>query len=341
MVLDRGSGQTSSGHDSRAGKLAGAEEEVGVAKTVSQTVGDDSVLYLRVSSPGQVNTDYNPEGISLPAPRIAGTGRASELNSTVVEEFIDPGRSAKSIEERPEFQKMVAYLRAHPNVRYVIVYALSRFARNRHDDAIMMVTLGRLSVELISATERNLDDTPAGQAMHGMITVFNEYQVRVSGDDIKYKMGQKAINGGTITRAKLGYNNVRITYEGREIRTVEVDELRAPYVKMAFELYATGQYSFPDLRAALTDAGLRMRPNRRHGPRPISIHKIGEMLRDRYYLGYVTYQGVEYPHPRLPRHPSQPNPRTRQRRPPHPGGRRRSPTTRGPPPRRPQRAVFE
>jgi site-specific DNA recombinase len=33
---------------------------------------------------------------------------------------------------------MIAYLRANPNVRYVIVYALSRFARNRYDDVMMM-----------------------------------------------------------------------------------------------------------------------------------------------------------------------------------------------------------
>jgi site-specific DNA recombinase len=56
----------------------------------------------------------------------------------------------------------------------------------------------------ISTTERNLDDTPAGRATHGMIAVFNEYQVLVSGEDIKYKMGQKARNRGTIGVAKIG-----------------------------------------------------------------------------------------------------------------------------------------
>ena len=30
-----------------------------------------AVLYLRVSTPSQVKTDYNPEGISLPAQREA------------------------------------------------------------------------------------------------------------------------------------------------------------------------------------------------------------------------------------------------------------------------------
>ena len=264
-------------------------------KQQSPAIRSDAVGYLRVSSLGQVETDFNPEGISLPAQRKAITARAKELGAVIVNEFTDPGKSAKSIEHRDAFREMIAYLKANPNIRYVIVYALSRFARNRYDDAIMMVTLQRLGVTLISATEKNLDESPAGRAMHGMIAVFNEYQVLVSGEDIKYKMGQKAKNGGTLGVAKIGYKNVRITYEGREVRAIDVDPERAPFVTMAFELYATGNYTFRELRDALTDAGLRTRGNRRYGPRPISLHSLGAMLRDRYYLGYITYDGIEYP----------------------------------------------
>ncbi len=61
-----------------------------------------------------------------------------------------------------------------------------------------------------------------------MLAVFNEYQVLVSGEDIKYKMGQKARSGGTLGIAKLGYQNVRIKHNGREIRTIAVDPERAP-----------------------------------------------------------------------------------------------------------------
>src|SRR6266700_7643854 len=90
-------------------------------------IGNDNVRYLRVSSAGQVQTEFNPEGISLPAQRKACGEREKELGSANIAEFIDPGRSGKSIEERPDFQDMIIYLRAHPNVRYVSVYQLSRF----------------------------------------------------------------------------------------------------------------------------------------------------------------------------------------------------------------------
>ena len=130
--------------------------------------------------------------------------------------------------------------------------------------------------------------------MHGMIAVFNEYQVLVSGEDIRYKMGQKVKNGGTISVAPISYRNVRFQFDGREVRTIELDPDRAPFVRMAFELYATGNYGFHNLRAALTDAGLRTKGTRRYGPRPISLHSLGNLLRDRYYLGYVTHDGIEY-----------------------------------------------
>jgi hypothetical protein len=45
-----------------------------------------ALLYLRVSTPSQVNTDFNPEGISLPAQREAAERKARELGAEVVDD---------------------------------------------------------------------------------------------------------------------------------------------------------------------------------------------------------------------------------------------------------------
>jgi site-specific DNA recombinase len=66
-----------------------------------------------------------------------------------------------------------------------------------------------------------------------------------------------------------------------------------PLVRQAFELYATGDYTLADLSDELYDRGLRSRP--RSGPaQQISVNKLSQMLRDRYYLGVVTFRGEEY-----------------------------------------------
>jgi site-specific DNA recombinase len=267
--------------------------QVSSPDALSPVAGTRAVIYLRVSSAGQVKTDYDPEGISIPAQRTACLRKAEQLGLTVVDEYIEPGKSATEMTKRVAFQQMLTRVRNLRDVDYVTVYKLSRMARNRFDDAIVMADLRKRGVTLISATE-SIDDSPVGQLMHGILATFNEYQSRESGADIAYKMGQKAKNGGTLGRAPLGYLNVFDRFEGREIRTISVDPERAPLVRLAFELYATGEYTLADLADELYDRGLRTRPTARYPAQQVSINKLSEMLRDRYYLGYVTYKDEEY-----------------------------------------------
>jgi site-specific DNA recombinase len=255
--------------------------------------GTRAVIYLRVSSTGQVNTDYDPEGISIPAQRVACQRKAEQLGLTVIDEYIEPGKSATEMTKRLAFQQMLTRVRQTRDIDYVIVYKLSRMARNRYDDAIVMADLRKRGVTLISATE-SIDDTPVGQLMHGILATFNEYQSRESGADIAYKMGQKAKSGGTLGRAPLGYLNVFDRSEGREIRTVTIDPDRAKLIKLAFELYATGEYTLADLSDELYDRGLRSRPTALHPAKQVSINKLSLMLRDRYYLGLITYKDEEF-----------------------------------------------
>jgi site-specific DNA recombinase len=252
-----------------------------------------AVLYLRVSTPSQVNTDYDPEGLSIPAQRTACERKAAQINASIVDEYSEPGRSGTRMESRPAFQEMLERIKRDRDVDYVIVYKLSRMNRNRVDDALVLMSLRKYGVSLISATE-SIDETPVGQLMHGILAAFNEFRSAEDGADIKYKMGEKARRGGTLGRAPLGYQNIRDRFEGREVRSVAIDPERAPFVQLAFELYASGEYTLIQLAETLTDRGLRTRPGR-YPAGPVSDSKLQAMLRDRYYIGSIIYQGVEYP----------------------------------------------
>src|SRR6266511_2741172 len=118
-----------------------------------------ALLYLRVSTPGQVNTDYNPEGISIPAQREAGERKARELNAVIVDEYVEPGRTATSIEKRPVFQEMVARVKADQDVDYVIVYHFNRIFRNSIAAAITKRELGRDGERVVS-TVLDMGQTP-------------------------------------------------------------------------------------------------------------------------------------------------------------------------------------
>ncbi len=253
-----------------------------------------AVLYLRVSTTGQVNNDYNPEGISIPAQRAASTGKAAELRATVVDEYVEPGRTATSIERRPKFQEMMARIKTERDVDYIIVYHFNRIFRNTIDAALAKRELRKLGVRIVS-TVMDLGDTPESNMVETIVGAVDEYRVQADAADIKYKMGQKAKNGGTISRAKLGYLNVRINIDGREVRTVETDAERAPFIRQGFELYATALYSAREVVDQLAAAGLKTRGNRRTAPKPLSVQQLYDILVDRYYLGVVEHEGREYP----------------------------------------------
>src|SRR5262245_21354109 len=77
-------------------------------------------------------------------------------------------------------------------------------------------------------------------------------------------------------KAPIGYLNVRENFECREVRTIVLDPERAPLVRMAFELYATGSYEFHALIELLTNAGLRTKPTKRNPAGiPVSINELG------------------------------------------------------------------
>lgn len=257
---------------------------------------DLAVLYLRVSTKRQLDTaiDIDPDGNSIATQRTLGQKRADGLGAAVVAEFVEP-HSAKTVDDRKIFREVLAYLHAHPEIKYLIVYMRSRAFRNRFDAAIVETQLKKIGVRVVSVKE-DFGEGPHAVAMEGMMDIMNDLQNTLQGLDIQTKMGNKAVGGGTIGRAKLGYLNVRIDYEGRQINTIGLDPVRAPLVLKAWELYATGDYAIERLEATMADIGLTSRPTKRWpAERPVSDSKLHVMLSDPYYAGFIDYKGDLYP----------------------------------------------
>src|SRR6266498_4776654 len=126
-----------------------------------------AVVYLRVSTAKQANTDIDPEGYSLPGQREACYRKAGELGAEVVEEYLDRAETAK-FADRPAFQQMLERVTSKRDVDYVIVDKIDRFARNRRDDANVLFEIRKAGAQLISVKE-NIDDTPAGELVHAIM----------------------------------------------------------------------------------------------------------------------------------------------------------------------------
>ncbi|OLO84717.1 recombinase family protein [Actinomyces naeslundii] len=263
------------------------------AAMAAQLTPKRAVSYIRVSTREQAQRGGSEEGFSLPAQREANKRKAQSMGALVVKEFADRGESARSA-NRPELQKMLAYLKEDGGIDYVIVHKLDRLARNRADDVEINRAFEQAGVRLVSTSE-NIDQTPGGMLLHGIMSSIAEFYSRNLANEVMKGMGEKARNGGTLGKAPLGYVNVRGRDEhGREVRTVELDEERAPLVRLAFTEYATGNWTARQLAEHLNNRGLTIPPTTRKPTNPVSVRLLQTLLRNPYYKGVISFQGVEY-----------------------------------------------
>ena len=255
-----------------------------------------AVSYLRVSTRGQAErAGGHDEGFSIPAQREANKKKALSIGAIVGKEFVDRGASAKSA-DRPQLQAMLEYVKENADrVDYVIVHKVDRLARNRDDDSDIMRVLRECGVQLVSASE-SIDETPAGMLLHGIMSSIAEFYSQNLATEVKKGMGEKIKGGGTVGRAPIGYQNVRYVDEkGREERTVITDPERAPLIKLAFEEYATGNWTVADLADHLAACGLNTRATPKIPSTPVTLKTLHKVLVNPYYKGIVKYKGVEYP----------------------------------------------
>ena len=261
-----------------------------VIETASGTLR--AVIYLRVSTTEQAETDYGSDGFSIQAQREACRRHAESMGAAVLDEYVDRGESARSA-ARPQLQSMLQRLRVVRDVDLVIVHKVDRLARSREDDANIGVDIRTAGARLVSVTE-NIDETPSGKLVHGIMATIAEFYSSNLAAEARKGMEQKARVGGTVSRAPVGYRNTSAEIEGREVRTVSVDDERAEHVRWAFQQFATGEWTVGQMADALAERGLTSRATRRFPEGPLSRSRVHKMLRNRYYLGIVRYDGVEY-----------------------------------------------
>lgn len=128
-----------------------------------------AVLYARVSSEKQAEKD-----LSISAQLKALRKYAAEKGYEVIREFVDEAESARTA-NRPAFQEMIALAKSKPKpFDVILVWKLSRFARNREDSIVYKSLLRKRGIQVVSIKER-VDDSPAGALLEGMIEVIDEF----------------------------------------------------------------------------------------------------------------------------------------------------------------------
>ena len=109
-----------------------------------------AVIYLRVSTDRQAEKD-----LSLPTQREACERFARERDLRVIKVFEDAGESARTA-DRPAFLEMIDFCLTHAkslNLKAVICYDTSRFARNRYDALLHKKQLAKKGIKVLFASQ--------------------------------------------------------------------------------------------------------------------------------------------------------------------------------------------
>ncbi len=194
-----------------------------------------AVLYARVSSEKQAEKD-----LSIAAQLKAMRKYATEKGYDIVGEFVDEAESARTA-NRPKFQEMIARAKQKGKpFDVIIVWKLSRFARNREDSIVFKSLLRKIGVEVQSVSEP-IDDSPTGRLLEAMIESMDEfYSANLSQEakrGLREVAGRGFYPGGS---SPVGYKLVDAVDGRAKRKKLVLDPKVAPIVERIFDLCLSG-----------------------------------------------------------------------------------------------------
>jgi site-specific DNA recombinase len=234
------------------------------------------IIYTRVSSTEQV------ENTSLGSQERLCYEYAKREGINILKVFVEKGESAKTA-DRTEFIKAINFCsKEKGKVGYFIVFKFDRFSRSVADHAATRVALNRVGTVVRSVSE-STDESSAGKAMEGMISVFAEFDNNVRTERSKAGMLEQLKKGMWVWQAPIG------CYRPRTASRLEKDPSAAPYILTIFEEYAKGGYSYESLAEHLAKRGFKTKTGKR--PFPQLIEKI---IKNPLYCGIMRVWGEDY-----------------------------------------------
>ena len=186
--------------------------------------------YARVSSERQAEKD-----LSLPGQLKALREYAAKNGHTVVREFADEAETGRS-SDRPAFREMIALSRLkHQPFEAILVWKLSRFARNREDSIIYKSLLKKQGIQVVSINEP-IEDSPSGKLLEGIIEVIDEFYSANLAQDVTRGMRDNAARGYFCGgKVPYGYKALKVA-DGQATRVkLKPDEVTAPILRRIFD----------------------------------------------------------------------------------------------------------
>lgn len=233
------------------------------------------IAYYRVSSKRQKD-----EGVSIEAQQKLIRDYCNRKGFKIVKEFsIDESAKAKG---RKTFTEMMEMAKANKDIDGIICEKQDRLLRGESRD--------KLAIEdLMNDQDKEFHLVKEGIVLHknsksseklqfDMMCALARFFLNNLSDEVKKGYAILVDDGFYPHIPPLGYKSKL------EDHRAVIDSVRAPFIKRAFELCATGEYSEKKISDQLYQEGLRSRKGNKVGK-----STIGKYLHDPFYYGYYTW----------------------------------------------------
>ncbi len=242
------------------------------------------LIYARVSTKEQAD-----EGYSLSAQVQGMRDHTQRKVITVVKEFIVP-ESASGQHERKTFGELLTYLQAHPEVTVVVAEKVDRITRNFKDAAKLDDWLNGDEARQLHFVKQNLVIHKNAKSHEKFqwdiyLVLARQYSNNLS-EEARKGLDEKARQGWYPGNHKRGY--VAIGEVGRRSWVIDASPTSdAPFIRRAFELYDSGEYTLATLRTKLAAEGWQANISK------AGLHKL---ITDCFYCGEFDWNGKHYTH---------------------------------------------
>jgi len=247
-----------------------------------------AVAIARVSSGDQVNDEH----YGLPVQVEALTEYAAQNGFDLIEKPVEIVESAYKGKREKFYAKLKAIERKVDQLREpitILMYDFSRFSRRVQSASVKKVDdlrrEGKVEIHFvrdhIKITKKM---APATEFSWTVLLAAHQLDSDMKSLKVRESQRHKVKRGEFPGYAPIGYLN--------ENGRIVLDPVRAPLVREAFELYATGNYSVEDLAREMAAKGL-MTKGKRGEPRPIGKSDRMCVLKNIFYTGRFLWKDFD------------------------------------------------
>ena len=232
-----------------------------------------AVAYMRYSSDNQTEN-------SIQYQRNAIIAYCYQKNITLMHEYVDEAFTATN-DRRPQFQAMIKDALNKPEWDTILVYDLSRFARNNSDAVYYTNQLNDVDIELVSITQEFGNDNE-GWLLAGVMNLLNEYYSRNNGKTAFAGMKVKAMEG------KHSGGKPPLGYDLDVNKRLIVNPTEAEAVKLIFDMVEQN-YSYNQIADYLNRKGYRTKSGN-----SFKKNSIISILQQEKYTGKFIWNKVKH-----------------------------------------------